>query len=56
MEEYRNLYNRYCLKCKWCYSCIDDDNSGCTEEDFKKCFELDSEHIEELESIKRCLI
>lgn len=39
MDKSRTLYEEYCIKCKWCYACIDDDNSICTEEDFQRCFE-----------------
>ena len=42
MDEYRILYEKYCIKCKWCYSCYDDDNSDCIEEDFIRCFEEES--------------
>lgn len=42
MKDYRDLYTEFCLKCKWCCACSDDDNSDCIEEYFEKCFEVDS--------------
>jgi hypothetical protein len=39
MEDSKELYIKYCMKCKWCFTCYEDDNSDCTEDDFKKCFE-----------------
>lgn len=35
----RDLYDKYCLKCKWCCACVDDDNSDCIEDDLNNCFE-----------------
>lgn len=34
-----DLYEKYCMKCKWCYACYDDNNSDLTEEEYKECFE-----------------
>lgn len=34
----RDLYDRYCLKCKWCCACTEDDLNSCFEPERGQCF------------------